>query len=198
MNFIFSEVWWMNTIIAAIITGMFTLICSYIAYSYKIRKGLDTIERMEHTQESRQKELSGQHEKMSEKLSQEHQQISRDIRPYADKIVRIDSHMTDLVQRANQQDSLYHSLSREQKKMSDFIQHGIDGYHAVQAELLRLSAENQSLKQAVQEKDHRIACTQADLEQAHKRCEELEHRNNMLLRQQRQAKQGHEYDSIEL
>lgn len=69
-------------------------------------------------------------------------------------------------------------------------------YHAVQAELLRLSAENQSLKQAVQEKDHRIACTQADLEQAHKRCEELEHRNNMLLRQQRQAKQGHEYDSI--
>ena len=41
MNFIFSEVWWMNTIIAAIITGMFTLICSYIAYSYKIRKGLD-------------------------------------------------------------------------------------------------------------------------------------------------------------
>lgn len=167
-------------------------------YSYKIRKGLDTIERMEHTQESRQKELSGQHEKMSEKLSQEHQQISRDIRPYADKIVRIDSHMTDLVQRANQQDSLYHSLSREQQKMSDFIQHGIDGYHAVQAELLRLSAENQSLKQAVQEKDHRIACTQADLEQAHKRCEELEHRNNMLLRQQRQAKQGHEYDSIEL
>ena len=152
MNFIFSEVWWMNTIIAAIITGMFTLICSYIAYSYKIRKGLDTIERMEHTQESRQKELSGQHEKMSEKLSQEHQQISRDIRPYADKIVRIDSHMTDLVQRANQQDSLYHSLSREQQKMSDFIQHGIDGYHAVQAELLRLSAENQSLKQAVQEK----------------------------------------------
>lgn len=121
MNFIFSEVWWMNTIIAAIITGMFTLICSYIAYSYKIRKGLDTIERMEHTQESRQKELSGQHEKMSEKLSQEHQQISRDIRPYADKIVRIDSHMTDLVQRANQQDSLYHSLSREQQKMSDFI-----------------------------------------------------------------------------
>lgn len=120
MNFIFSEVWWMNTIIAAIITGMFTLICSYIAYSYKIRKGLDTIERMEHTQESRQKELSGQHEKMSEKLSQEHQQISRDIRPYADKIVRIDSHMTDLVQRANQQDSLYHSLSREQQKMSDF------------------------------------------------------------------------------
>ena len=120
MNFIFSEVWWMNTIIAAIITGMFTLICSYIAYSYKIRKGLDTIERMEHTQESRQKELSGQHEKMSEKLSQEHQQISRDIRPYADKIVTIDSHMTDLVQRANQQDSLYHSLSREQQKMSDF------------------------------------------------------------------------------
>lgn len=40
MNFIFSEVWWMNTIIAAIITGMFTLICSYIAYSYKIRKGV--------------------------------------------------------------------------------------------------------------------------------------------------------------
>ena len=152
---------------------------------------------MEHTQESRQKELSGQHEKMSEKLSQEHQQISRDIRPYADKIVRIDSHMTDLVQRANQQDSLYHSLSREQQKMSDFIQHGIDGYHAAQAELLRLSAENQTLKQAVQEKDRCIAYTRADLEQAHKRCEELERQNNMLLRQQHQAEQGREYDSIE-
>lgn len=90
-----------------------------------------------------------------------------------------------------------HILSREQKKMSDFIQHGIDGYHAVQTELLRLSAENQALNQAVQEKGQRIACIQADLEQAHKRCEELERQNNMLLRQQRQAKQGHKYDSIE-
>ena len=81
--------------------------------------------------------------------------------------------------------------------MSDFIQHGIDGYHAVQTELLRLSAENQALNQAVQEKGQRIACIQADLEQAHKRCEELERQNNMLLRQQRQAKQGHKYDSIE-
>ena len=27
-----------------------------------------------------------------------------------------------------------HILSREQQKMSDFIQHGIDGYHAAQAE----------------------------------------------------------------
>lgn len=85
-----------------------------------------------------------------EKLSQEHRQISRDFQPYADKIVRIDSNMTLLLQRVNQYNSLSRSLSE------------------AQAELSRLSAENHALKQAVQEKDQLIARMQADLEHAHK------------------------------
>ena len=93
-DFLFQEEWWMETIIAAAITGVVTLVAAYIMYATKVEKKLEKIEdsslRMEGQNssildkgESQTKLLSGEHKDLSDEhkdLSNEHKDLSNEHR----------------------------------------------------------------------------------------------------------------------
>ena len=93
-DFLFQEEWWMETIIAAAITGVVTLVAAYLMYATKVEKKLEKIEdsslRMEGQNssildkgESQTKLLSGEHKDLSDEhkdLSNEHKDLSNEHR----------------------------------------------------------------------------------------------------------------------
>ena len=93
-DFLFQEEWWMETIIAAAITGVVTLVAAYLMYATKVEKKLEKIEdsnlKMEGQNssildkgESQTKLLSGEHKDLSDEhkdLSNEHKDLSNEHR----------------------------------------------------------------------------------------------------------------------
>ena len=93
-DFLFQEEWWMETIIAAIITGVLSFAAAYLAYATKVEKYLEKIVdsnvRMEGQNssildkgENQTQSLSGQHEDLSSEhrdLSSEHRDLSSEHR----------------------------------------------------------------------------------------------------------------------
>ena len=74
-DFLFQEEWWMETIIAAAITGVVTLVAAYLMYATKVEKKLEKIEDSNSRMEGQTKLLSGEHRD----LSKEHSDIKSEI-----------------------------------------------------------------------------------------------------------------------
>ena len=74
-DFVFQEEWWMETIIAAAITGVVTLVAAYLMYATKVEKKLEKIEDSNSRMEGQTKLLSGEHRD----LSKEHSDIKSEI-----------------------------------------------------------------------------------------------------------------------
>ena len=74
-DFLFQEEWWMETIIAAAITGAVTLVAAYLMYATKVEKKLEKIEDSNSRMEGQTKLLSGEHRD----LFKEHSDIKSEI-----------------------------------------------------------------------------------------------------------------------
>ena len=68
-DFLFQEEWWMETIIAAAITGVVTLVAAYLMYATKVEKKLEKIEDSNSRMEGQTKLLSGEHRDLSKEQS---------------------------------------------------------------------------------------------------------------------------------
>lgn len=78
-TFLYSEVWWMETIIGALIGAAATIIAAVILYNVKFAKMADNIKDIK----DGNKELSGEHKE----LSGEHKELSNQISNGQDKLV---------------------------------------------------------------------------------------------------------------
>lgn len=91
-NFLLQEEWWMETIIAAVLTAGATLIATWIMYSSKMNKVADQVEQLKamidkggDKRQAEHKELSAEHKE----LSGEHKELSREHRELKDGIQRV-------------------------------------------------------------------------------------------------------------
>lgn len=142
-EFLFSEVWWMEIIIAALITAVFTLTGSLVFYNYRLKvikidtEGLSK----EHARlETGHKDLSKEHKD----LSKENHELSKDLGYKVDGIREL------IVIEQNDQKHRHNSLTDNQKVIVDSI-NNLKGFASemekLQLENKNLKKENQSLKQ---------------------------------------------------
>ena len=89
-DFLFQEEWWMETIIAAAITGVVTLVAAYIMYATKVEKKLEKIEDSSLRMEGQNSSILDKGESQTKLLSGEHRDLSKeqsDIKSEIQKVI---------------------------------------------------------------------------------------------------------------
>lgn len=88
-SFMYSEVWWMETIVGAVITTLGTIIVGYITYKGVLKEKLRDLEEKLKTQDVKndiaQKESSSEHTS----LSLEHKELQDSIQSVREKLIKI-------------------------------------------------------------------------------------------------------------
>lgn len=141
-DFLFSEVYWMDAIISALITGAVTIVAAIITYQVKISKILNN------SQESNKRS-----EKLLEKsnaLSSEHKDLSSEHK----QIITMGTDIKTTVQDINKivseekikQEFRYNNLTEKQKDILNIT----NAVQSLQSELLRLQSENAILRERVE------------------------------------------------
>lgn len=91
-NFMYSEVWWMETIVSATITTLGTIIVGYIAYKGVLKEKLRDIEELLKTQDTQHKDLNTKHKELSaehKELSIEHKELQGSIQSVKENLIKI-------------------------------------------------------------------------------------------------------------
>lgn len=153
-NFLYSEVWWMNVIISAAITGIVSLIGSYLLYLSKINKILSGTDNLEKGHTS----LFGEHKDRSKEhraLSDEHKQLLSDARKIIDTAERTGKIVADISKTTEKDSSRWHgryeALSVKQKNITENVTDSLHAFLALKNELLSVNEENQKLKKSINE-----------------------------------------------
>lgn len=136
-DFLVSEVWWMETIVAALITAVVTLIGSFLFYNFKLKSIKDDTGNL----------ISGNKE-----LKVEHKELSKDILMKVDGVkdqlaVKVDSIRELMVVDQNEHKHRYENLSGSQKLLAD----SIDNLKGFSDEMQKLQFENKFLKRENQQ-----------------------------------------------
>lgn len=146
-DFIYQEEFWMETIIAAIITGAFAVIAALITYNYQAKKAIDKLNEIgEH------KDLSNEHKKLSnghKRLSREHDTLKDVIN---EKVTLLGSNINEnkeitrnvekmLIEDKTKSEMQYNNLTEKQKIVID----SVENIKALATELKNLQQENSSL-----------------------------------------------------
>ena len=139
-DFLTSEVWWMETIIIAVITGSFTFVASMFGawafYNYRLKAIKDDTESLG----VGNKELKTEHKE----LSKEQRELSKELATKVDGIREI------IVLEQNEQKHRHENLSSSQKIMVDSINNLKDfatEMEKIQHENIQLKNEIKRLKQ---------------------------------------------------
>ena len=135
-DFLFQEEWWMETIIAAIITGVLSFAAAYLAYATKVEKYLEKIVdsnlRMEGQNssildkgESQTKSLSRQHKDLSDEhsnLSNEHKDLSNEHKDLSNEHKDLSNEHKDLSNEHKDLSNEHRDLSKEHSDLKSEIQ----------------------------------------------------------------------------
>lgn len=143
-SFLLSEVWWMNTIIAALITALATMIASAILYRTKLEKIYDKEKELKEdhkglTQEH--KALAQEHKALND-LMQKNMQFAEATCRVADKIESRQVH--EIEERAK-----LTATMPDEKSILDAVQAMFANHEREEKERLELLKENEKLKQTV-------------------------------------------------
>ena len=79
-DFLFQEEWWMETIIAAIITGVLSFAAAYLAYATKVEKYLEKIVDSNVRMEGQNSSILDKGENQTQSLSRQHEDLSSEHR----------------------------------------------------------------------------------------------------------------------
>lgn len=148
-DFLFSEVYWMDAIISALITGAVTIVAAIITYQVKISKILNNSQESNKRSEKlleKSNALSSEHKDLSSEhkdLSSEHKQIitmGTDIKTTVQDINKIVS------EEKIKQEFRYNNLTEKQKDILNIT----NAVQSLQSELLRLQSENAILRERVE------------------------------------------------
>ena len=141
-DFLFSEVWWMETIIAALITASVTLVGSLIFYNYRLKVIRDRTDDLK----DGQKELQNGHKDLSKEhkdLSKENRDLSKENRDLSKEVaVKVDGIRELIVIEQTEQKHRHDSLSGNQKVMVD----SINNLQTFAKEMEKLQSENIQLR----------------------------------------------------
>lgn len=165
-DFLLSEVWWVDVIIAALITGVVSCIGFICLYNYKIKKLLDDLAALKAEQKALvtrmsddKKDLSGEHKDLSgehHRLSREHSNLSNTLSSISangaaisDKLVagvaKIDKISDIVVEEKAKQELRFSNLNMTQQGISEKLQLSASIFTAAQNELLSIKQENLGL-----------------------------------------------------
>lgn len=150
-DFIFSEEFWMNAIISALITAVTTIIGAIIVYNYKIK----TVYKNSEDILKEQRELSQGKTKEHNALSREHSDILHNMAAVNSEVKRtesgVQSILKDLTDERARQDLRYERLTDEQKD----IMGSIENIKVMAEEMKRLANENIELKRELERERER-------------------------------------------
>ncbi|MDD4565376.1 MAG: hypothetical protein PHE79_07910 [Eubacteriales bacterium] len=142
-DFLFSEEFWMETIIAAVITAVVTLGVAALYYNYKIKTIFENSKELLRTQI----DTSAGNTREHNNLSKEHNEILKEMSFVNSDVKRtesgIQSIIKDLTEEKTAQNYRYENLTEKQKN----IVNSIDNIKAMSDELKRLAGENADLRQ---------------------------------------------------
>lgn len=146
-DFLTSEVWWMETILIAVITGVFTFVASMFGtwafYNYRLKAIKDDTESLG----VGNKELKAEHKDLHKDLAKKHDDLSNEQRELSDKLkLKIDNLEKIILVENNDQKHRHNSLTENQKVMVESIGHLND----FAREMEKLQYENNQLKSAIQ------------------------------------------------
>lgn len=165
-DFLLSEAWWVDVIIAALITGVVSCIGFICLYNYKIKKLLDDLAALKAEQKALvtrmsddKKDLSGEHKDLSgehHRLSREHSNLSNTLSSISangaaisDKLVagvaKIDKISDIVVEEKAKQELRFSNLNMTQQGISEKLQLSASIFTAAQNELLSIKQENLGL-----------------------------------------------------
>ncbi|WRS28618.1 hypothetical protein U6B65_05675 [Oscillospiraceae bacterium MB08-C2-2] len=158
LNFLYSEVWWMETIVAAVITGVVALVGSYFAYFGKTKTILEKIENLKSNLSSSGDSLCKDHDRLSrehgglgDKLDVLQVKQDQSIRTF-DRIVAVTQEAKNTAQKVYdytleekaKQQMRYEALSEKQKSLDALVTNSVDSIKGLHEEFLRVNQENQS------------------------------------------------------
>lgn len=163
-DFFVSEVWWMETIIASLISASVTLLGSFIFYNYSIRKIGDTTGRIENSVADKHKDLSTEHKGLSTEhdcileaqntLQHIGSSLREEQREERRKLERLHEFM---LEKDAAQEHRYHLLSSDHQRMVGEVQQGVNAFTVLIEEVGRLNQKCKQLEiqtqQVTQERD---------------------------------------------
>lgn len=151
-NFLYQEVFWMETIIASLITAAITasatILVGIIAYNFRLRKAMSDIEEIkEH------KGLTAEHNNLSREyksISAEHNGLSKEHDNIVNNILRVSEVSAQikeiLVTEKVENKNRYENLTEKQKNIVNIM----DAVKALSDEMKLLVEENKALKEKIQ------------------------------------------------
>lgn len=156
-NFLYSEVWWMNTIIAALITGMVALIGSYFMYLGKTNKILDKIADLKEATSKHSEGHTGlsiEHAGLAKEhadLSKEHLMIQNAIHQIEAISEKTGKTVTDIGYGIREEKNLAkmrnEAMTSDQQKLEDTITKGVESISALKEKFASVILENKELRE---------------------------------------------------
>lgn len=144
-QFLYSEVWWVETIIASLITAGVTLVGSFFAYNYKLKKIQDDAVSINKKLEKQNEKLEKQNEdfRIHHSFLNEHDHNLKDIQK---TVGRMDINLSrvdcSIIEEKQKQKIRYKNLTQSQKS----IVASIENLSAFSDEFQRLQVENTFLR----------------------------------------------------
>ena len=114
-DFLFQEEWWMETIIAAIITGVLSFAAAYLAYATKVEKYLEKIVDSNVRMEGQNSSILDKGENQTQSLSRQHEDLSSEHRD-------LSSEHRDLSNEHRDLSNEHRDLSNEHSELKSEIQ----------------------------------------------------------------------------
>lgn len=206
-DFIYSEVWLMETIITAVLAAVVALITAYFMYLGKMNKVLDKIKELTKEHEglsNSHMDLSGEHKGLSGEhkgLSDEHKAILSDGRKIIDTTERTGRIVDDMRSSAEKENEAqryrYDNLTEKQKSITENVIDTVKAFEALKDEFLCVNEKNSTLQsrmQIISEESNELKTFNAKLEwKNHELKQEfdklLAHDNKMVEKCNRYAKE---------
>lgn len=185
-NFIYSEVWWMETIIAAAIIGASTLLSSVLVCEYKIKKMAHTLLRTKALLNNGNTEVSNDANGLSveqQKIIDKQNEMLYFETTVLDKLTNINNL---LVQKQNEEQHQFRLLSANHQQLTENVNDEISAYRVIMQELGELNKQLAYTAQQLEASQAEGNTLRAALGEKSAQYAALDNRYQTLLAQQRE------------